>query len=244
MENNIPVEQAQVNQSPQQPPVKEPKENPLKNKWLLALSLIVLLLMLTGGAYFLGRNSQTNSDNQIAQPTSSVSIPTSTPSSIKVNETENWKTYTSVQLPNNSLKAYSISYPDEWTLKTERKLEGSASDLAIISKDNYSLKIYQGAFGGGGCIFEGEMPEGPYGDYRNNEYTEIDSGIGKLRRLIIANPQKTTGQTRFDFCVSTNNKDYGSPTHVGEITYTVPDNFDSSILLGMDKIIKTIKDED
>ncbi len=225
-----PQEQLQA----QQPTNPTPSQvNSSRKSIIIPLGLGILFVLITIGAYLLGtRQSQTVVQNQQNQV-----IPTSIPTPIP-DETANWTTYKSTQLPENSLKAYSIKHPTDWNLKIDTDKIGYHK--LTLSKQNHLITIFQDAFGGGGCIFEGEVPEGPYGDYRNKKYTQIESGIGTLRRLELDTQTNNPNVTTFGFCISTDGKNYGSPTHIGIITYEVPKNYNQILIDEMDKIIKTV----
>jgi hypothetical protein len=107
MDNNFPEQSAPVN-PPIQPPT-EPKQSVLKNKWLLIGSGLMMLLIFTSGAYFLGKNSSDKSINAEVsnQPTTQPTIdpnPTSNPSPISAGT----KTY-----KNNEL-GIEFSYPSKY----------------------------------------------------------------------------------------------------------------------------------
>lgn len=88
--------------APSQPPSKPVKSNFLNSKWLKIGIVVMVLVVLLGGAYTLGKNNtktlQTPPPNKPRQVTST---PTSDP-------TADWKTY------ENKYQSYSINYPSEW----------------------------------------------------------------------------------------------------------------------------------
>tara|TARA_Y100000310_G_scaffold269906_1_gene283416 strand:- start:1489 stop:1971 length:483 start_codon:yes stop_codon:yes gene_type:complete len=155
-------------------------------------------------------------------------------------ESANWEMYTSTQLPNNLLKSYSIQYPTLWDLDVKRD---DISDTLTLIKEGYMIKIYQSAYGGGGCIFEGEIPEGPVEDLRDKKYVQIESGVGTLRRFTM-DPSRTSNPdttTVFDFCGDIGNE-FINPTLVGDINYTVPKDHNEAVLREMDNILETLKE--
>lgn len=227
MEEETKLEQEKVVEPKAQ---ETPKTSILSSKWLKIGAIIVVLLILLGGAYFLGKNTSTKKG---ATVTTQVGL-TPTP----VDETASWKTFATQKLKGNSLDAYSMQYPDSWTLTSSLT---SFSDSRTLSKNDYSINVYQAAVGGAGCIFEGTVSDGPMNDYRNLKYVEVKTELGTLRRLIDPGAQKNDGKTIFSFCESNNNKDYGMPTQIGFISYTTPKNPDNAVLSQMDQMLKTIK---
>lgn len=151
---------------------------------------------------------------------------------------DSWETYTSVQLQDISLKPYTVSYPDTWTKSVKRD---NSSDTLSLVKEKHMITIYQGAFGGGGCIFEGDVPEGPYTDLRGIPYTEIDSSLGRLRRYEQDMSQLDPSLASFQFCLDKNGI-YQSPTTIGKISYMVPRNYNSALINEMDQIIATLSE--
>lgn len=204
----------------------------MKQKGFTSIILILFVLVFAGvaGYLYLGKNL-----SQISLPTPK-SLVTPTPS--KTDETANWKSYTSTQLSNNSLKPYSIKYPNSWELKTLRE---NGMDTLTLTKSGYIITIYQAAFGGVGCIFEGEIPQGPYEDLRDKKYVEIKSGIGTLRRFINT-VSKDPSSVQFDFCSQSNDQSFGKPTLYGIISYKVPQTDNQSVLEEMDKILATLNE--
>ena len=90
-----------------------------------------------------------------------------------------------------------------------------------------------------GRIFEGEVPNGPFGDYRNKKYVEFQSGVGILRRF--ENTPSGLSDTIIDICSKSSDGNFVLGASVGSITYEIPKNYDPSILLKLDEIVKTIK---
>lgn len=218
-------------------PTKEIPNAPTgKTKYiLLGVSILLILLVLGGGAYYLGVSKQQSTP----QKNKNLTTFTITPSPSQIASNSGLITYTNTKLPGNSLEAYTISYPISWNRNVRRTAE--LIDELTLTKENYTITITQTAGGGAGCIFEGQVPNGPYGDYRNKQYTELTSPVGILRRFENTPPNQGDNTLRFDFCASVNGV-YQTPTSVGSIMYTVPKNYDNSLLKEMDSIIETLKE--
>jgi type II secretory pathway pseudopilin PulG len=202
---------------------------------ILIIGVLALLAAVAAAAYYAGTQQnklQTQTFQQISQPTAQIQ------SSSYQKQNDQLTEFTKNKLLNTSFKSYSIKYPASWT--KDVKKEGEAIETLTLSKNNYAIKIVQAGMGGGGCIFEGVIPEGPYVDYRNTPYKEIETNVGVLRRI----PKRSneTNMTEFEFCASTDKKSYQTPTQVGAIAYSVPSDYDPILLKEMDNIIATLKE--
>lgn len=216
--------------------------------YLLFLFAIILFFVGMGVGYFVKGSSNSsvksyNATNSSPTPTIKVTQPIVRPS-IKPNYVPPFDdskadlvTYTSTAIPGNALKPYSISYPFTWTRDVKRT--GEIMDDFTLTNGGYSIGISQGPGGGAGCIFEGEVPNGPFNDYRNKKYIDFQSGIGTLRRFEdtpVGNPN-----TLFYFCSKATDGSYFYGSNIGGIGYEVPKNYDPAILLKMDEIVKSLK---
>lgn len=147
-------------------------------------------------------------------------------------------TYTSTALPGNALKPYSISYPLTWARDVKRT--GEIVDDFTLTNGGYTLTISQGPAGGSGCIFEGEVPNGPFADYRDKKFFELVSANGIFRRF--ENTSEGSKNIVITFCQKGADTKFFMGSTVGYITYEVPKNYDNNIILKMDDIFKTIKE--
>lgn len=203
-----------------------------KGSVLPFVGVLILLLIVGGGAFYFGtkQNNQTQVLPQIPPPIVETSD-TQTPNS-------EWVEYTSKKLQDNSFKAYTIKYPATWSKTLDRV--DDILDVLTLSKNGHSIVIGQGGMGGGGCVFEGDLPEGPYEDLRNIPYTEIKSNVGILRR--VSTKSNKAGTTAFRFCVNNGTEYFSTLTAVGNLSYDVPANPDPQTLTEMDNIVATLKE--
>jgi hypothetical protein len=236
MENN----QQPVNPQPDQNLSPQIPSSPKKLRVpMIALSGILLLGIGLLSGYFLF------SPKTPLQPNSNQNVKTSPVITIELSPTNiisptssisNWKSHTTTQLKDVSFKPYTIQYPEAWI---ENIKSDTSSYTLALAKDKHMLIIYQASIGGSGCIFEGEMPDGPYIDIRQVKFVEIDSNLGKLRRFESDTSQLDPNLTSFNFCLQANGT-YQTTTSAGNISYIVPKNYKPELLSEMDSIIETL----
>lgn len=80
---------------------------------ILILVAVVILVAIAGGAFFLGRQTSPAQTISSPSPVPSQQVPVETPKQVSpspVDETANWKTYTSTNAN------FSFKYPSEWPL--------------------------------------------------------------------------------------------------------------------------------
>ncbi len=227
--------------------VEAPKENPLpksqpmivkrNNNAPLVGAIIFLALVIGAAAIYLG--TQKNNEIAVAIPTTPTpsvatqNTPTTPPSTSPIQDiTLKWETANIPKMKNLSLSGYSIKYPAGWVAKESKD---AVSQALTITKGGNILKIYQAPMGGSGCIFEGEVPEGPFSDYRNASHVDIAVGNLTIKRVEV-------GKNSYAFCGNSTNSitTYGVPTMFGVISYEV-ESPNAEILAEMDKMLSTIK---
>lgn len=120
MEENNPNQPANPAENSVQTQITPNQVHNQRGFFPIVLGILVLLIVVGGGAYYLGtQNGRTTSQGQnnpqsTINPENTVAIPTSTPTDTQTTsdtETVNWKTYADTR--NN----FSIKYPSGWTEK-------------------------------------------------------------------------------------------------------------------------------
>lgn len=195
----------------------EPKKS---SKLPLLIIVLLLILIVPLGGYFLMNEaskakptptpalSPTMETKENSTPTSSIS-PTSKALNVD-------KSFTSAKFTSLSFSGYTLKYPSDWTLSEERDNSVPISTVTI-TKNGYTLKIFQAATGGAQCIYDGSMPEGPASDYRTSKFTEITAGFGTLRQT----ESPKDGKMAYAYCQkSTSDNSFGQPTNVGHMSVT------------------------
>lgn len=254
------------NQNPSpQPPVEnqaivrnEKKPSNIKSKLPLLIIAVLLVLLGAAGSYiFLNQKSNsspsptpTPQDNgkpctqeaKICPDGSSVGREgpncefTQCPTT-PTKQSADMKTYTSAKFKDLSFSGYSLEYPADWTLSEQRD-ESTSISTVTLTKDGYTIKIWQAATGGAGCIYEGDMPEGPASDYRNNKYKDLKTGFATLRQT----ESPSSGKMSYNYCQKSETDDsYGQPTSVGHMSVsTQVANPDPEIVSEFEKIVQSI----
>lgn len=148
------------------------------------------------------------------------------------------KEYVSQSISGLLFKAFSLKYPQTWTL-TDKVGENSL-DVSIY-RNNYELTISQKAVGGAVCLFK-DSPDfqGSSGDLRNKDFFAFSSQSGYIFRRYFN--QNQGDKSTFFFCYQTSDSapEFQTPTPFGGIVYYVPAKYDADIIKEMDEIVKSI----
>lgn len=111
-------------------PVQHPVNNQRGN-FPIILGVLILLLLIGGGAYYLGTQNSNRQTTQVNTPSPTAPIPTTS-----TNKKSNWKTYSGT--------AYTFIYPSEWKqtgpdqyLETVQLLNPAKTVSITISKGQY-----------------------------------------------------------------------------------------------------------
>lgn len=100
---------------PQESVTNHPVSNQ-KGLMLLILGVAILLIIVAGGAYYLGsKNTNLTSKPEVPQPATSATTPTLNPITSTEDSTAGWKTYTSTE------GKYSIKYPQDWVVEVYKE---------------------------------------------------------------------------------------------------------------------------
>ena len=199
----------------------------------------MLLAGLAGGYMLKGQKSETSTAMTPINPTNSAMEKTAAPTPTVSIEAD-WATYTGTKLATVSLSPYTIKYPLTWTPKSTRT---DYSDTYTLSNGDYQVAIDQVPAGGGGCLFEGDMPAGEFRpqDLRSVKFTEITTTEGMAFRRFLSTSAQPAG-TLMEFCSSIDGTNWGMPTQLGRISYKIPAAASEEMILEMDSIIKTLKE--
>lgn len=130
---------------------------------------------------------------------------------------------------------YTIQIPNGWSEK--RETTQGIIDKLTISKDNYSLIIYQAAFGGGGCTYKGEPEQMMAQTFAN--YVDIAGKNAQFRRSW--NEEQNQSTISYTICQKGNDTSYGSPTGFGAISAQSPKPAGAATLSEIDSMIASLQ---
>lgn len=249
--------------TPKENGFSEPPPPPMNNnssnnmKWLFIIFILILIVLIPVLIFlFLKISNQNNNsisptpspapvactlDAKICPDGSTVGrqgpncefapCPTGSPSA-------SMETFVSKKFADLGIKGYTVKYPSTWTILEDRNESAQTSKISL-SKNGYEFSIYQAPLGGSGCIFEGEVPQGPFSDYRNLEYTDIQTSFGKIRKF----EETKNGTIVYGYCQESSggNNSFGSISTIGVISALAPANPDPKIISEMDEILRNIK---
>ncbi len=149
-----------------------------------------------------------------------------------LDETEDWKTYTTPKLPKIGFPSVTFNYPPDWIVEEEN--DGLGTMNFKLSKNGYEITLYQAPMGGSVCLFD-DSPEfeGPSSNYRTVEYIETVADIGILRYLIDPNDSQ-----KYFFCQKSDQHfvSFG----IGLLELNTPNKIDTKVFREAIEIIKLI----
>lgn len=166
-------------------------------------------------------------DNTFSQILSTFKFTSAQPSA----DISNWKTYT------NNTYHYTIKYPTDWTIDDSKANDNSYAPIRV-AKSNYFLEIlFLEGFGPSGCYFDDQTPsENPMIEYCEGEFVEFDNGL--KRRLTTPNGIDS-GDVQWP--IYTKEKQSGYFVTVPPTSYIAPVNYESEVIMVMDKILETFQ---
>lgn len=224
------------------PTPPSPKKDPFSMIGKIAIALIIIVL-LVGGGVIVGKNlnkpkgqSEMASEKKIKNTateksqTNSVASPTPEP------------TITSLQTIKGGLgtdatsfKSYSIQIPEEWKSSTEKT---EITEKTTLTKDKYSISIYQAPMGGAFCIYPGDE-EGNFKQmYKKFKEFTGTNGITYRRSW-----DEKPGDITYTVCQKGQDGSFGTFTTFGGVTVTAPNPADEQMMAEIDSIILSLKEE-
>lgn len=193
-------------------------------KYLLpAVSIILLILVVGGAAFYFGQKSTSIKNTPITNPTENISPTTS----VETNPTATPTPSASTQSLSGGgilvFKAYTLVAPLDWIATKEKN---DYMDNLILTKLNYKLTISQAAGGGGGCIYPGDKPAEMAQSFVS--FVEITNPNG----FVFRRGQNESGPNTYTVCQkNTSDGSFGFPTNFGNITFTTPGTPDKNAII-------------
>lgn len=129
---------------------------------------------------------------------------------------------------------YSIDVPEGWTDARETTVAAGVDKLTL-TKNGYSVTIYQAPMGGGGCVYEEDEPNEFSQMYTN--YTDINGKSGQYRRSWTENEGKSI---TYAVCQKTQDGSYSVMSTFGAITVVSPNPAAAAMLTEIDGIIASL----
>lgn len=230
MDEATPTQPTQANQTPTQSPKKSGNFFAIFGKIMLGVVIVGLLLF---GGYYLGtRNNKTPKISITPTPAQTMEktiSPTSQTTPISPTKASTKTIKGGLTNDSTSFKPYSVEIPTGWT---DVRDTTDITDKLTISKNGYSLTIYQAPFGGGGCLYKGD-PDTPMAQ-SYTDYVQIAGTNTQYRRS-----WNTVGQ--YTICQKhPSENSYGSPTTYGAISAKSPSPADSTIMAEIDGMIASL----
>ena len=132
-----------------------------------------------------------------------------------------------------SFDQYTIKASDEWKITKENQT--AMDEKLILSKDGYSISIFQAATGGALCLYTGDPDfEGPSSRFTFfKELTTLDNRM--MRRSGEQNG------VAFTICQKGQDGSYQQPTNYGHISIKLPNGWTKETLDEIDTIIVSLK---
>lgn len=209
----------------------------------ILLGSILLAVVLTAG-YFIGTAKNTKEalpslpDTPVATPIQAnakpleTPIPTQEPTSTATPE----KIFTGGLDSGTSFKKYSVKASPDWSEKDE--ITPGVIHKKTLSKDGYTLTIYQAPMGGGGCTYDGDQEQMMAQTYKH--FVPITTSANTYRRSWNDDGKATQSYT---ICQKGSENSYGSPTKFGGISVSAPSPASDAMLSEIDTIIASIKEQ-
>ena len=205
-------------------------------KYLLpAISVVFLVLVVGGIAFYFGTKSISTRQNPTITPTIAQT---------QINNPQNTEsTPTPTQSLTKTVNAggvlifspYSVSVPEGWT---SERVQGQDNDKLTLAKLGYKLAIYEAAFGGGGCLYPGDAPSEMAQKFVS--FVEIINPNG----FVFRRGQSDSLPNIYTICQkNTSDDSFGTPTSFGAITLTTPGTLDKNAVIfpDVDAILASLK---
>ena len=197
-------------------------------KYILGvLSVLILVVVIAGAAFYFGQRSTNQSKEMATTPTPTAFVTQEVLKDTPVTENKVTVEAGGVLVFN----AYTLQIPDDWAQGREKDQD---LDRLTISNGSYNIKIFQAATGGAPCLYQGDTDvEGP--SSRFISFVEFNGASNNQFR------RGTTGPQNSMTVCEMQSGNWGQPTSFGHISYQMPANPNEDMIKIMDSIISSIK---
>ena len=230
------TKQPETMQVPSQPPAQK------HNSFFSWFGKIVLFLLIAGGLAFGGYYFGTHGTKKMTDsttPTPQYTMqkddqqPTNTPMPTAMQKK---KVKAGMNSDATSFKPYSVELPEGWT---DTREQSAITDKLILTKNGYSVSIYQAAIGGGGCLYKGDAEV-----MMAQKFTNFAAIAGKNADFRRSWNEDAAAKIAYTVCQkNTSDGSYGSPTTFGAVSATAPKPADDTILGELDSIVASLTKE-
>jgi uncharacterized protein YneF (UPF0154 family) len=223
-------------QTPQQPAPPPPAKKDGSSKLLIVtIGIILLGLGLVGGYFIANQNIGINSDDKKLSPSPSITQNIITPSpTVAPTSSVKTKTVKAGLTDSTAFKPYSIEVPAGWT-DVRENTQAAGIDKLTLTKNGYTLTIYQAAMGGGGCLYKGDPPSEMAQTF--TDFAEIMGTTETYRRSWNQNAAKTIS---YNVCTKGTDGSYSTFSSFGAISAVSPNPADATILAEIDAMIASL----
>ncbi len=233
-QTSMPMQSTLSQQTGEQVSPKNIHASSLWNKMLLFLLGFLILAGVAGGSYYLGVQRSASVYN-MPTPTPIKVFPSPLPSVAPTASSQSAQLISAGGVLN--LKAYTISVPTGWNVTHTIKPN---FDEVAISKDGYTINIWEVAGDGGVCSYpDNNVTTGVTSGYFAT-FTQITDQNGAVYRRGLASVPAGSVGMKYSLC-QLQQAVFRSITSYGSLFYNTPKNPTNTMLLQMDAIIATIK---
>ena len=132
-----------------------------------------------------------------------------------------------------SFDQYHVTTPNDWTSKKESQT--AMDEKLILTKDGYSISIFQAATGGALCLYPGDPTfEGPSSKFE--VFIPLTTKDGRMMRR-----SGDKNGTSFTICQKGQDGSFQQPTNYGHISIKLPADWNQTIIDEVDSIVSSLK---
>lgn len=218
----------------------------MSNKFFEIFGKVVLVLILlgvvAGGAYYYGmtRNGTKSADEKLVLTTGENDGSTNSTSGSN-STAPTTAPVVKVLIAAGSVEhaKYTASVPEDWTV-TKDPNNSNDMDKLTLTKNGYTIVIYQANMGGSMYSFSDAKVDGPFAQQYSGTFSDFTGASGEKFRRIDSSSQNKPGEKNYGVLVFGSDA-YQTPTIFGGITYTTPLSSSADMLEEMDSIIASLK---
>jgi len=217
----------------------------LQNKFFEILGrvlvIVLALVAVAGVAFYYGTQKGADEASKKTE-LNIVTSETNSPDTIDSTGTKVAKaTVSTVQISSGAANhtQYTVTVPSDWQA-TKDPSNSSDMDKLTLTKNGYTVVIYQANMGGSMYSFKDAKVDGPFAQEYSGTYSDFTGASGEKYRRIDSSSQNKPGEKSFGVLVFGVDV-YQTPTTFGGLSYTTPLSPGKDMLDEMDSIISSLK---